>query len=193
MKAKHFPLLSLVCALLLTMAWTPLGHSQSGHPDTSLNGHTWHIQRVDTPRFFQEMTDRSLRLDAQNHPHIAYGGDFLYYAWYDGTQWHSEIVDDSGGVGRYASLALDGDGNPRISYFDWTNEDLKYARWTGSGWHIQTVDSAGWVGWYTSLALDADGKPHISYYDDTNDDLKYAWGEIVALKLIYLPLVLKGR
>ena len=30
--------------------------------------------------------------------------DHLYYAWHDGAQWHYETVDDSPGVGRYASL-----------------------------------------------------------------------------------------
>ena len=72
------------------------------------------------------------------------------------------------------SLALDSAGNPRISYCDGTNENLKYAAYDGAAWTITTVDSAGGVGYYTSLALDSAGNPHISYYDDTNGDLKYA-------------------
>ena len=175
MKAKTYLPLSLGCALLIIMAWTPLGHSQNGHPNTSLHSLTWHIQRVDAPRYFLNMRDRSLRLNAQGHPHIAYGGDSLYYARYDGTRWHSEVVDAGGGVGEYASLALDQAGNPHISYYDETNSDLKVARWTGSTWQIQTVDSAGDVGGETSLALDASGHPHISYSDWTNYDLKYAY------------------
>ena len=68
--------------------------------------------------------------------------------------------------------------NARISYYDWTNHDLKYAAWDGSQWQIQTVDSAEDVGTHSSLALDAAGKPHISYSDSTNGGLKYA--ELVA-------------
>ena len=99
-------------------------------------------------------------------------------------------------MGRDTSLALDASGRPHISYLDSTNKDLKYAFYDGSGWQIQTVDSAGEVGEHNSLALDASGQPHISYYDGTFGDagnLKYAWGEVIALRFIYLPLVLRNR
>ena len=136
----------------------------------------WTIHCVDCPKQFSDMTDRSLRLDAAGHPHIAYGGEHLYYAWHDGVNWHYETVDDSPGVGTHASLALDADGRPHISYYDRTNSDLKYALWTGSAWSIQTVDSVGYVGRYSCLALDAGGHPHISYQGD--GDLKYAVGPL---------------
>ncbi len=129
----------------------------------------WVIECVDCPKKFSEMTDRSLRLDAAGHPHIAYGRDHLYYAWYDGADWHYETADDSPNVGWYASLALDGHGYPHISYSG--GGHLKYAYQDAYGWHIETVDSEGGV--YTSLALDGDGYPHISHYG--NDNLKYAY------------------
>lgn len=135
---------------------------------------TWDVQCVDCPHNFANMDDRSLRLDAQGYPHIAYGRRHLYYAWYDGATWHTEIVDSAEWVGEYSSLALDGDGHPHISYFDGDTMTLKYAARDGDAWDIQTVDSDGYVGWETSLALDADGHPHISYYDGDNGYLKYA-------------------
>jgi len=83
-----------------------------------------------------------------------------------------QIVDSSGWVGLYASLALDSSEKVGISYYDFTNNDLKYASWTGSSWNIQTVDSAGFVGLHTSVAFDSSDNPHISYYAEKS--LKYA-------------------
>ena len=74
----------------------------------------------------------------------------------------------------YKRQALDSDGDPRISYYDITNTDLKYAAWDGAGWAVTTVDSSGDVGYYTTLALDSAGRPRISYYDLTHGDQKSA-------------------
>ena len=136
----------------------------------------WDIHCVDCPKYFSEMRDRSLRLDTAGHPHIAYGSDFLYYAYHDGATWHVQTVDSTPGVGLYAALALEPTApyTPHISYYNDINGDLRYARWTGSTWFSQTVDSAGDVGKHTSLVLDTSGNPHISYQDSSNSDLKYA-------------------
>jgi hypothetical protein len=44
----------------------------------------WQIEVADYGKQFTFMTDRSLRLDSSGRPHIAYGEDNLYYAFYDG-------------------------------------------------------------------------------------------------------------
>ncbi len=149
-------------------------------PASSSVSGVWEIECVNCPKYFEDMTDRSLRLDEAGNPHVAYGGDHLYHAWHDGSQWHYETVDETSGVGRYASLALDSDGHPHISYFEDKWRWLKYASYDGTAWHIETVDDAklgDWLGFdpvYTSLALDSGDHPHISYFDATNESVKYA-------------------
>ncbi len=83
-------------------------------------------------------------------------------------------VDSAGLVGEWTSLAV-ANGNPAISYFDYTNNDLKYVRASDAGGIIWgtpvTVDGAGDdVGWCTSMVV-VNGNPAISYYGNT--DLKY--------------------
>lgn len=118
-------------------------------------GPTWDTQQVDNRDF---NLGRGLCLDAQGHPHIAYGGSHLYYAWYDGISWRQETVDDTLGVGGNASLALDAAGNPHIAYNGLGS--IKYAHWTGSEWQILTLDSNSAS---PSLVLDNAGHPHIAY------------------------------
>ena len=46
---------------------------------------------------------------------------------YSRAGWETETVDAINWVGEYTSLVLDESGNPRISYYDETNHDVKYA------------------------------------------------------------------
>ena len=163
----------------------------------SWNGAGWVISTVDSSRNVGQYS--SLALDGSGNPRISYydatNKDLKYASWngagwvittvdgnnykkgQPGANWdndHGRYEQGSINVGQYSSLALDGSGNPRISYYDQTNGNLKYASWNGAVWVISTVDSSRNVGQYSSLALDSSGNPRISYYDQTNKDLKYA-------------------
>ena len=101
----------------------------------------WITTSVDLSKSFLDMRDNSLALDAAGRPHVAYGGDHLYYAYHDGTAWHVETVDAGLQVGIYASLALDAAGRPHIAYYDQANDYLRYAYHDGTAWQLQTVDA----------------------------------------------------
>jgi hypothetical protein len=88
------------------------------------------------------------------------------------------VVDSSADdVGQFTSIAIGMDGFPVISYYDWTNGDLKVAKCEDASCTSvtrNTVDSTGDVGGYSSIAIGTDGLPVISYYDFTNGNLKVA-------------------
>src|SRR3990172_5504112 len=176
--ATFVPSSELACNTLYTATITTgvtdvAGNALSSDYSWSFTTSPWRIEAVDDPRYFWGFYPRAIAVDTSNHPHAAYGGDHLYYAYHDGSAWHAETVDDSPSVGAYASIALDGSGIAHISYYDEANDDLKYATNENGSWTTTTVDSEG-SGAYTSLAVDESGKAHISYRRRNNVGVKYA-------------------
>lgn len=166
--------LTLVLAAPLLGVYLP-GAAAQPQPDTPEQA--WQITCVDCPKWFNELTDRGLRLDAAGNPHIAYGGDHLYYAAQDGASWRHETADPAPGVGVGASLVLNATGRPMISYFDSVNRRLKFAVRGPAAWRTETVDAGGTNGaWGSDTALDVDsrGRPHIAYLDASSQSVKYA-------------------
>ena len=146
---------------------------QEGIPQSTgeLIENIWEITCVDCPHGFEDLTDRGLRMDVNDHPHIAYGGDNLYYASFEDGAWQVEIADPSPQVGQHAALDFDADGYPHISYYDAANDALKYAHKDAMGWHVEQVDAGLYPYAPTSLALH-EGIPTISY--SAPDALKVA-------------------
>lgn len=123
---------------------------------------------------------RYLHIDAAGRPHLAYGGNNLYYAHHDGAAWQVETVDDSPRAGYRVTMALDAAGRPHILYA--VDNELRYATRDGDGWLIEiipgTIDS-GYYAAYLDLALAVDGagRPHIVYlYND--DEAPPDYGEL---------------
>ena len=127
----------------------------------------------------------SLSLDTGGNPVVSYldytNGDLKVMHCNDpncaGGDESITSPDTAGYVGEWTSLALDGTGNPVVSYHDYTNGNLKImhcndANCAGDDESITSPDTGGVVGRHTSLALDTGGNPVVSYYDATNGNLK---------------------
>lgn len=129
----------------------------------------------------------SLAFDSEDWPYISYY-DFqnrdLRCARLTGEDdgenlWEVEIVDQTGDVGAYCSLAFyrDGNGNdlPRITYRDGSQGNLKLAAFDGEDWTTMILDDQGNTGIWTSLVIDSLGDVHASYIQVGTYDLRYVY------------------
>ena len=99
-----------------------------------------------------------------------------YYELVDGV-WEITSVSDGEAIAYEfnVDLQIAPDGQPALTYFSTTDEDLIYARRGADGiWTRQVVDEAGDVGRYSSLAFSPDGTAHVAYWDATNGQVKHA-------------------
>jgi hypothetical protein len=93
----------------------------------SWDGSNWHSQFVDSNNLVFD-DDRGLAflaLDSRDKPHISYwrapeigSGDSgsLMYAYWTGSNWHIETVDNNGTNRGAGPIVLDSSGNPHLSY-----------------------------------------------------------------------------
>lgn len=146
------------------------------------NGPIWRNECIDCPAISFQIGDRGLALDAAGHPHVAYAGDALYYAHFDGATWHLEVIDAAPGIlealtyQTSAAIALDSQDRPHISYLNADHTALRYAQKTAAGWQAQTLETAApgeEMAFESSIAIDRNDRPHIAY--SNYGWLKYAF------------------
>lgn len=128
-----------------------------------LDGLGWHMQTVEGNSY---IWSQQITVGSDGKPQIVYiaGPDFsvqmLKYARFNGLLWEIETVAYED-VGSYASIALDLENNPHISY---GNHTLKYAYFNGTTWHISQISQTSQSPIEENIiALDSQGKPHIFY------------------------------
>ncbi len=113
-----------------------------------------------------------IAVDKDNNLHVAFNrGTGLSYIKRTGSSWGSPVLLDNI-AGYNLSIAVDGNGNPHVSYSDNDNYDLKYAGFNGVAWSTATIDSQDSVGNYNSIAIDGANRIYISYYYWVNSSLE---------------------
>ena len=150
----------------------------SGVEYATFDGDSWTVEEVGSGPIPYEF-GTFVAVDSQDRPHVVWfdsNGQDLKYAVKDGGSWKVSTVDSDGDVGRYASLAIDSQDNPAVSYFEPTSESggyVKVARWDGSQWNVQRVDQLENVfrGFFgarktSSLVIDRNDNPIVAYSDE---------------------------
>jgi MYXO-CTERM domain-containing protein len=120
------------------------------------------------------------------------------WEWVDGVPDGPVVVPDSkirGGieasgadVGMYTSIAVNGNGEPSVTYFDRDTGSLRFAQKIGDVWHKHTIqtgtgmtlgESGELIGMYTSLTLRSDdGRPGVAYLAHISDPMTGAHAEV---------------
>jgi len=142
----------------------------------------WEEQIVDTLTFLA-WSNTSLALDEEDQPQIAYpfaNPCRIGHAAQSGATWQVTKLDP-GGCPEYVNLALDGAGEPCISYHQWERRGetkIHVLCREGGVWQtasaVDTVNQTALeeLALYHDLVLESDGTPHLSYYRQTTDTAK---------------------
>lgn len=114
-----------------------------------------------------------LLITADGHEYLAFydhAAGALLLATGTGGSYAVETVDNSGDVGAWPDLALDG-GTLHIAYQDLTNQDLKLASGSPGSFSVQTLDSGDYVGADAAIYVDG-GTVGAFYFDGVANDVK---------------------
>ena len=79
--------------------------------------------------------------------------------------WRGGMSTPGDDVGKYSTIAVGADGEPRVAYFDVTHGALKFAVHSASGWTVRPtpIDDQGDAGRFADMAVGPDGRAAISY------------------------------
>jgi hypothetical protein len=143
----------------------------------------WEVSMIEPGKWFDNMGSRSLVIDSNDRPQIAYGGRDLYNAWYDGSKWQTMVVDTGPGLNRHAAIALPpGSSSTCIGYIDEPNGHVKCAQWVSDGffpfgwlWRIETVANAD-ISRSVTVAANNLGQPRLLFFSPSGQ-LRYAYRE----------------
>jgi hypothetical protein len=118
----------------------------------------------------------ALALDDAGAPSITYYNDTdqdLVFAHLENGSWTLERVAEEGNVGKYSSLAYDGQGRPAVTFFNQTGTtegEIVFAEKVDGGWTSETIGglgafSGGNARRNSSLDFDSQGRAHVVFSD----------------------------
>lgn len=145
-------------------------------------GGKWLAEVVDSTGNVGGYSSLVLESDKPRISYYDFDTKTLKFAAKNGDAWTKSVVDDGNGglwdVGRWCSLASDGNGGLGIVYYDATNGDLGYIAGNATGFPAalqatEWIDTEGDTGRWPKLAYDL-GSPRVAYQDYTNQHLKFA-------------------
>ena len=139
------------------------------------DGSGWSVESIGSPAMTYKF-GTTIAVDSQNRPHVAFYNEkeqALNYATRDGADWKLVAVDGDGDTGKFASIAIDPDDNPRISHYAQNSPnggEVRYSVFDGSEWSTSTIGEIagvdiGFIGArnLTQLQLDGEGRPVVAY------------------------------
>lgn len=122
----------------------------------------------------------TLRIDPQDHLHIAYfqdNSDIVNYAHDESGQWVFDYVVGGQESGYNLSFALDINGQPHFAFHvlgKKQSPEIRYVVGLGPTQKLFRVFGTYSANSDVSLALDADANPHITFLDGYSFNVKYA-------------------
>ena len=151
----------LVCAVLMTMALSPMLNSpvafedstplaQSSPLQVSLSATSgWTSGGEDltiTGTGFRDMADRNVSYDGMNH------------------QWTKTTADYTDQSGPENAIVVDSNGHVHVVYINGGNYKIMHAEFDGSGWNTGEVDTcAGNYCWDAHMVIDENDELHVAY------------------------------
>jgi len=162
----------------------------------TIDGEWLYLRRVgtawDSPKVLQTMAGGNgprsgIAVSPDNTVHLSFSdaqGQLKYVSGKDGSFAQAQILDTGLGQSCSSDIAVDGQGQVQISYYDSTNKRLRFVGQVGGSFESpRDLDSGGTVGSYNAIVTTAKGDLWVAYYDFTNEDLKLirrrsgSWGQ----------------
>jgi len=166
---KIFIISVLICLWLIPMI-----------SEASVVNHQWSdYEVVSSSPQFSLFSRTAAAVDSSGYLHILYAEpavmDYkeLYHQWYDGSEWHVEVIDETTyGQGLF-SLDIDSTDMLHICYID-NQDQVKYIWGTPGAWFYATVDQdSSHPRSNPMLTIDNTDKVHICYMAD-EDTVRYS-------------------
>jgi hypothetical protein len=127
---------------------------------------SWTIQLIDSYNSNNYVNGTQIALNSNGYPKIVYNCTKLKFADWDGIQWTTSTIDNSG---TYGSLIIDANNNPHVSYY--VGLGIQYTKRTNGTWNATPVETS--VSNYpNTVIVDGNNNPIVFY--NYNSHMYYA-------------------